>query len=90
MPSVPLAIAPSAPVEVPVSTSPARTLTALDRCDACGSRAYASATMPGGRVPLLFCGHHFTANEARLRAVAIEVHDERQRLVAEVKAQAHA
>jgi len=32
-------------------------LTAADRCDRCGARAYVMAVQPGG-AELLFCKHH--------------------------------
>ena len=32
-------------------------LTATDRCDRCGARAYVRVTLPGGG-ELLFCAHH--------------------------------
>ena len=50
-------------------------LTAEDRCDRCGAQAYVRVTLDGGAI-LLFCGHHFKEHEDRLRAVAINVHDE--------------
>jgi hypothetical protein len=34
------------------------TLTALDRCDRCGARAYHKATKAGEPSELLFCKHH--------------------------------
>lgn len=50
-------------------------LTADDRCDRCGARAYVRAVLPGGG-ELLFCAHHGRQHVERLREVAIEVHDE--------------
>ncbi len=50
-------------------------LTADDRCDRCGARAYVRAVLPGGG-ELLFCAHHGRRHVKRLREVAIEVHDE--------------
>jgi hypothetical protein len=61
-------------------------LTAADRCDRCGAQAYVRATMESG-FDLLLCAHHFHENESRLRAVAVSIHDESQRL-AEVPATA--
>lgn len=55
-------------------------LTAQDRCDRCGAQAYVRATMESG-FDLLMCAHHFHDNEARLREIAIAIHDESDRLV---------
>jgi len=54
-------------------------LTAADRCDRCGAQAYVRATLDSG-LDLLFCAHHFHENELRLRAVAVHIHDESDRL----------
>ena len=54
-------------------------LTAADRCDRCGAQAYVRATLDSG-FDLLFCAHPFPENEARLRQVAVSIHDESQRL----------
>ena len=59
-----------------------RTMTAADRCDACGAQAYASATFK--RSELLFCGHHFTRHEDKMVAIAASVRDERSFLVSKV------
>jgi hypothetical protein len=60
-------------------------LTSADRCDVrnCGAQAYVTVGMwpdTGGPVELIFCGHHFTHHEARLRLVATHIFDERARL----------
>jgi hypothetical protein len=60
-------------------TIDARTLTAADRCDRCGAQAYVRAVLASGS-ELLFCSHHWRDNEARLREVAISIHDESGRL----------
>lgn len=54
-------------------------LSAADRCDRCGARAYLRAVLPSGH-ELLFCAHHAREHAAALRAVAAEVHDETDRL----------
>jgi ribosomal protein S14 len=54
-------------------------LTAADRCDRCGAQAYIRATMTSG-FDLLLCAHHFRENEERLRAVAVSIYDETDRL----------
>jgi hypothetical protein len=50
-------------------------LTAADRCDRCGARAYVRVVLPGAG-ELLFCAHHGRAHEAALRAREAEIHDE--------------
>ena len=54
-------------------------LTAHDRCDRCGAQAYVSVHLTSG-APLLFCGHHYAANEAGLQLAALVIRDERSRL----------
>lgn len=49
-------------------------LTASDRCDRCGARAYLRVVLPGGG-ELLFCAHHGRAHETALRAVDAEILD---------------
>ncbi len=57
----------------------ARPLTAVDRCDRCGAQAYVRAVLASGS-DLLFCAHHWHANEDALRDIAIDVHQELHRL----------
>ena len=60
-------------------------LTALDRCDACGSAAYVQVTGVTG--DLLFCAHHYGKIEQnkeafeKLQAFAFNIVDERERLI---------
>ena len=54
-------------------------LTATDRCDRCGARAYMRVTLPGGGV-LLFCGHHGRRHASALEAAAADIQDESQTL----------
>jgi hypothetical protein len=54
-------------------------LTAEDRCDRCGAQAYVQVELVGG-AELLFCAHHARQYEAKLREVAIAIHDERDRV----------
>ena len=54
-------------------------LSAADRCDRCGARAYLRAVLPSGGA-LLFCAHHAREHAAALRAVAVELQDETGRL----------
>lgn len=51
---------------------------ALDRCDTCGAQAYVAAEVNGSE--LLFCAHHATKYEQKLKAVASSWHDERSKL----------
>jgi hypothetical protein len=50
-------------------------LTAADRCDACGARAYVRIELPYGQ--LLFCGHHANEHLDKLKDQAIRIWDER-------------
>ena len=50
-------------------------LTAADRCDRCGARAYVRVVLPGGG-ELLFCAHHGRAHQTALRAVDADIQDE--------------
>jgi hypothetical protein len=54
-------------------------LTATDRCDRCGARAYVRVMLPGGG-ELLFCGHHGRAHAPALRAAEAEIHDQSEAL----------
>jgi hypothetical protein len=58
-----------------VTTTAAPPLSPADRCDRCGAQAQVRAVMPGGG-NLLFCAHHGREHQAKLREVAIEIHDE--------------
>jgi hypothetical protein len=55
-------------------------LTVADRCDACGAQAYVRVTLSTGE--LLFCAHHANENKAKLEAIAINWHDETEKLLA--------
>ncbi|MDQ1288528.1 MAG: hypothetical protein QG622_2093 [Actinomycetota bacterium] len=57
------------------STAAPAHLTASDRCDRCGARAYLRVVLPGGG-ELLFCAHHGRAHEPALRAADAEILDE--------------
>ena len=54
-------------------------LKATDRCDSCGAQAYIRVVLAEGE--LLFCGHHGRRHEAKLRPIAVEWHDETDRLI---------
>ena len=51
------------------------TLTAADRCDRCGARAYIRVLLPRGG-ELMFCAHHGRANATALEAVDAEIQDQ--------------
>lgn len=51
-------------------------LTAADRCDQCGARAWVRVTMTAGE--LLFCAHHAVKHMDALSSQAHDILDERQ------------
>lgn len=55
-------------------------LTAADRCDRCGARAYIRVVLPGG-ADLLFCAHHGRTHEDALKERAVEFQDQTEALV---------
>jgi hypothetical protein len=65
-------------------TIEARELSAMDRCDRCGAQAYVRTVLGSGS-ELLFCAHHWHDNEARLREIAVSIHDQTD-LLADVPA----
>lgn len=69
----------AAPASTIVTDRPFRPeLNGLDRCDSCGAQAYVAAEIGGSE--LLFCAHHATQFEPKIRAVASSWHDERSKL----------
>ena len=61
-------------LERPVLDEPQ--LTAANRCDACGARAWVRATMPSGG-QLYFCGHHANEHLPSLVGGGAQILDER-------------
>jgi len=59
--------------------TPASPLTAADRCDRCGAQAYLRVVLSSGG-ELLFCAHHGRKFEPELKKIAVEIHDESDRL----------
>jgi len=59
--------------------APAGSLTATDRCDRCGARAYVRVLLPS-RLELLFCAHHTREHARALAEIAVEIQDETRRL----------
>ncbi len=57
----------------------AGTLTAADRCDRCGARAYVRVMLPS-RLELMFCAHHNRQYASALTKIALEIRDETSRL----------
>ncbi|WP_179757950.1 DUF7455 domain-containing protein [Microlunatus parietis] len=55
------------------------TLDAADRCDRCGAQAYVRVTLATGS-ELLFCAHHGKQHADKLKQVALQIHDESERL----------
>jgi hypothetical protein len=60
--------------------APTRPLTAGDRCDRCGAQAYVRVVLNSGG-ELLFCAHHMRQHGESVRKVAVEIHDETDRLL---------
>ncbi|WP_159600045.1 DUF7455 domain-containing protein [Agromyces humi] len=71
-----------------------RELTAADRCDACGARAYVEVAIATDKhddqfkrivVPLFFCAHHYNEHEPRLAmSTAVRgINDQRDKLYEE-------
>jgi len=58
----------------------AMSLTAADRCDRCGARAYVRVLLPNF-LELLFCAHHNRQYAVELTKIAVEIHDETGHLV---------
>lgn len=54
-------------------------LTAADRCDRCGAKAYVRARLHAGG-ELLFCAHHAREHGDKIREIAVSVVDETHRL----------
>jgi hypothetical protein len=65
--------------EAEVTTALASTLTAADRCDRCGARAYVRARLSSGG-ELLFCAHHGREHLPKLQGLSINIQDETDRL----------
>ena len=61
-----------------------RVLTAEDRCDRCGARAYVLVSVfvtDSGQRELLFCAHDYQRHEAKLGKSGARVHiDQRRQL----------
>ncbi|HNV15759.1 MAG: hypothetical protein IPI13_16225 [Actinomycetales bacterium] len=54
-------------------------LSAADRCDRCGARAYIRARLHSGG-ELYFCAHHGRQHLPQLADQAVEIHDETELL----------
>ena len=61
------------------AVAPSAPLTAEDRCDRCGAQAYLRVELATGG-ELLFCAHHAREHGDKLRAIAVNVHDETEKL----------
>lgn len=62
-----------------MTTTMLESLSAADRCDRCGAQAYLRVTLTSGG-ELLFCAHHARAHSDRIRQVALNIHDETDKL----------
>ena len=58
---------------------PTPLLNANDRCDECGAQAYVQVIMEAGE--LLFCAHHYSKYESKLKDKAVTITDERHKLL---------
>jgi hypothetical protein len=63
------------------ATGSGAALCALDRCDRCNAQAYVRVTLPFGE--LFFCGHHARAHASAYEHVAVAIHDESDKLMAQ-------
>lgn len=64
---------------VDVTTALAPSLTAADRCDRCGARAYVRVRLSSGG-ELLFCAHHAREHGEKLKQIAVTLVDETGKL----------
>ena len=55
-------------------------MSALDRCDRCGARAYVRVLLRR-RQELLFCAHHYRQHAAALARLAVDIQDDTRQLV---------
>lgn len=58
-----------------------RDLTALDRCDSCGAKAWVRVVLAGSE--LFFCAHHAGKHMAALEGAADYIQDDRSLLLDE-------
>jgi acetyl-CoA carboxylase beta subunit len=56
-----------------------RPMSALDRCDRCGARAYVRA-VSRRRQELLFCAHHYRQHAVALATFAVDIQDTTRQL----------
>ena len=59
--------------------APTKPLNATDLCDRCGAQAYVRVVLPGSG-ELLFCAHHNRKHAEALAKIAVQIHDETDRL----------
>jgi len=55
-------------------------ISALDRCDRCGARAYVRV-LSRRRQELLFCAHHYRQHAVALATFAVDIQDATRQLV---------
>ena len=66
--------------QVTTAVAPSAPLTAADRCDRCGAQAYLRVELAKGG-ELLFCAHHAREHGDKLRQIAVNLHDETEKLL---------
>lgn len=74
-----------------MNPSNVKLLNHMDRCDQCGSRAYAKAWIDKpNTATLLFCGHHFRDHEPVLIGKGFNIEDQTFQLFRQTKPDASA
>lgn len=72
------------PADLTVPVEAVTELNLTDRCDRCGAQAFVRTSVMAPdidrMVDLLFCGHHFAKYETKLRELALNVEDQRERI----------
>ena len=66
-----------------ITESPAVTsglVRSVDRCDSCRAEARVRVLLHKSNLPLMFCGHHYSASATTLATLAVVTHDERDYL----------
>ena len=49
----------------------------VDRCDSCSAEARVRVLLHKSNLPLMFCGHHYSASATTLATLAVVTHDDR-------------
>lgn len=67
-------------MSVAVIDASAQAPTLGNRCDRCGAQAFVTTQLPSGH-ELLWCGHHYVANEPSLREQGAAVIDDHRHML---------